>query len=292
MPDVRVIAPGRTYRVDSDATHSPMFHQVEGLWLGENVSFRDLKAVYLDFMQAFFETDDAEAALPAELLPVHRAERRDRHDVRERPARRPLARGLGLGPGASAGRAQHGLRSRARTSASPSAPASTGWRCCATASTTCACSSTATCASCASSPDAADDARCNSPSPGCASSAIRRSATAELAERLTMAGLEVEEMRAGRAAVSRRRRRRGAVGRARIRTPIGCASARSTPARGAPLHDRLRRAERARRHQGAVRAASAPSCRRPSEGRRAVPRSRSASCAASRAAACCARRAS
>src|SRR5450755_563259 len=57
MPDVRVIAPGRTYRVDSDATHSPMFHQVEGLWLGEDVSFRDLKAVYLDFMQAFFETD-------------------------------------------------------------------------------------------------------------------------------------------------------------------------------------------------------------------------------------------
>jgi phenylalanyl-tRNA synthetase alpha chain len=56
MPDVRVIAPGRTYRVDSDATHSPMFHQVEGLWLGETVSFRDLKAVYLDFMQAFFET--------------------------------------------------------------------------------------------------------------------------------------------------------------------------------------------------------------------------------------------
>ena len=57
MPDVRVIAPGRTYRVDSDATHSPMFHQVEGLWPGENVSFRDLKAVYLDFMRAFFETD-------------------------------------------------------------------------------------------------------------------------------------------------------------------------------------------------------------------------------------------
>ena len=58
MPDVRVIAPGRTYRVDSDATHSPMFHQVEGLWLGEHVSFRDLKAMYLDFIKAFFETDD------------------------------------------------------------------------------------------------------------------------------------------------------------------------------------------------------------------------------------------
>ena len=55
--EIRVIAPGRTYRVDSDATHSPMFHQVEGLWLGENVSFKDLKAVYLDFCRAFFETD-------------------------------------------------------------------------------------------------------------------------------------------------------------------------------------------------------------------------------------------
>jgi len=58
MPDIRVIAPGRTYRVDSDATHSPMFHQVEGLWVGENVSFKDLKVMYLNFVQAFFETTD------------------------------------------------------------------------------------------------------------------------------------------------------------------------------------------------------------------------------------------
>jgi phenylalanyl-tRNA synthetase alpha chain len=58
MPDIRVIVPGRTYRVDNDATHSPMFHQVEGLWIGENVSFKDLKAMYLDFIRAFFETDD------------------------------------------------------------------------------------------------------------------------------------------------------------------------------------------------------------------------------------------
>jgi len=56
--EIRVIAPGRTYRVDNDATHSPMFHQVEGLWLGEDVSFRDLKATYLNFCKAFFETDD------------------------------------------------------------------------------------------------------------------------------------------------------------------------------------------------------------------------------------------
>jgi phenylalanyl-tRNA synthetase alpha chain len=58
MPEIRVIAPGRTYRVDSDATHSPMFHQCEGLWLGENVSFKDLKVVVTDFCRTFFETDD------------------------------------------------------------------------------------------------------------------------------------------------------------------------------------------------------------------------------------------
>ena len=58
MPDIRVIAPGRTYRVDSDATHSPMFHQCEGLWIGENVSFKDLKVVFTDFCRTFFESDD------------------------------------------------------------------------------------------------------------------------------------------------------------------------------------------------------------------------------------------
>lgn len=58
MPEIRVICPGRTYRVDSDATHSPMFHQCEGLWLGENVSFKDLKVVFTDFCRTFFESDD------------------------------------------------------------------------------------------------------------------------------------------------------------------------------------------------------------------------------------------
>ncbi|HEY9571539.1 MAG TPA: phenylalanine--tRNA ligase subunit alpha [Pusillimonas sp.] len=57
-PPIKVIAPGRTYRVDSDATHSPMFHQVEGLWIAEDISFADLKGVYTDFLRAFFETDD------------------------------------------------------------------------------------------------------------------------------------------------------------------------------------------------------------------------------------------
>ncbi len=56
-PPIRIIAPGRVYRVDSDATHSPMFHQVEGLWIAENISFADLKAVFIDFLKRFFETE-------------------------------------------------------------------------------------------------------------------------------------------------------------------------------------------------------------------------------------------
>ncbi|WP_374605052.1 phenylalanine--tRNA ligase subunit alpha [Niveibacterium sp.] len=57
MPEIRIIAPGRVYRVDYDATHSPMFHQIEGLWVGERVSFADLKGVIAEFLRRFFETD-------------------------------------------------------------------------------------------------------------------------------------------------------------------------------------------------------------------------------------------
>ena len=56
-PPIKVIAPGKTYRVDSDATHSPMFHQFEGMWIDEDISFADLKSVYTDFLRRFFETD-------------------------------------------------------------------------------------------------------------------------------------------------------------------------------------------------------------------------------------------
>ena len=52
---IRIIAPGRVYRCDSDQTHTPMFHQVEGLVIGENVSFANLKAVLHQFVEAFFE---------------------------------------------------------------------------------------------------------------------------------------------------------------------------------------------------------------------------------------------
>ncbi len=56
-PPLRVIAPGRVYRCDSDLTHTPMFHQVEGLMVDENVSFTDLKGILSDFLRAFFEKD-------------------------------------------------------------------------------------------------------------------------------------------------------------------------------------------------------------------------------------------
>jgi len=69
VPPLKVIAPGRTYRVDSDATHSPMFHQVEGLWIGEDVSFADLKGVYADFLRRFFETDELELRFRPSFFP-------------------------------------------------------------------------------------------------------------------------------------------------------------------------------------------------------------------------------
>ena len=56
-PPLRVIAPGRVYRCDSDLTHTPMFHQVEGLFVDEDVSFADLKGVLDDFLHNFFERD-------------------------------------------------------------------------------------------------------------------------------------------------------------------------------------------------------------------------------------------
>jgi phenylalanyl-tRNA synthetase alpha chain len=56
-PPLKVIAPGRVYRCDSDLTHTPMFHQVEGLLVDERVSFADLKGVLYDFLTDFFERD-------------------------------------------------------------------------------------------------------------------------------------------------------------------------------------------------------------------------------------------
>jgi phenylalanyl-tRNA synthetase alpha chain len=69
QPPLRIIAPGRVYRVDSDATHSPMFHQVEGLWVDDNVSFANLKGVVEDFLQRFFERDDLQVRFRPSFFP-------------------------------------------------------------------------------------------------------------------------------------------------------------------------------------------------------------------------------
>ena len=69
LPPIKVIAPGRTYRVDSDATHSPMFHQVEGLWIDEQISFADLKGVYTDFLRRFFETGELQVRFRPSFFP-------------------------------------------------------------------------------------------------------------------------------------------------------------------------------------------------------------------------------
>jgi len=68
-PPIKIIAPGRVYRVDSDATHSPMFHQMEGLWIEEGVSFADLKATITDFLRHFFEREDLQVRFRPSFFP-------------------------------------------------------------------------------------------------------------------------------------------------------------------------------------------------------------------------------
>ncbi len=68
-PPIKIIAPGRVYRIDSDATHSPMFHQVEGLWIDENVSFADLKGVFTEFLRRFFEREDLKVRFRPSFFP-------------------------------------------------------------------------------------------------------------------------------------------------------------------------------------------------------------------------------
>jgi len=68
-PPIKTIAPGRTFRIDSDATHSPVFNQVEGLWIDEHISFADLKGVYTDFLRTFFETDELQVRFRPSFFP-------------------------------------------------------------------------------------------------------------------------------------------------------------------------------------------------------------------------------
>jgi phenylalanyl-tRNA synthetase alpha chain len=69
QPPLKVIAPGKVYRRDSDLTHTPMFHQVEGLWVDEDVNFSMLKGVLADFMKHFFERDDLPVRFRASFFP-------------------------------------------------------------------------------------------------------------------------------------------------------------------------------------------------------------------------------
>ncbi|WP_455379950.1 phenylalanine--tRNA ligase subunit alpha [Acidihalobacter prosperus] len=68
-PPLRIIAPGRVYRCDSDITHSPMFHQVEGLAVDEGITFADLKGVLADFLRSFFERDDLQTRFRPSYFP-------------------------------------------------------------------------------------------------------------------------------------------------------------------------------------------------------------------------------
>ncbi|WP_317928416.1 phenylalanine--tRNA ligase subunit alpha [Halioxenophilus sp. WMMB6] len=68
-PPIYAICPGRVYRCDSDQTHTPMFHQVEGLVIDENISFADLKGIIVQFLRAFFEKDDLEVRFRPSFFP-------------------------------------------------------------------------------------------------------------------------------------------------------------------------------------------------------------------------------
>jgi len=68
-PPLRIIVPGRVYRCDSDQTHTPMFHQVEGLMVGDGVNFAHLKGILHEFLRQFFEADDLEVRFRPSYFP-------------------------------------------------------------------------------------------------------------------------------------------------------------------------------------------------------------------------------
>ena len=69
QPPIRIICPGRVYRCDHDATHSPMFHQLEGLWIDEGISLADLKGTLTQFLNAYFERDDMQIRFRPSFFP-------------------------------------------------------------------------------------------------------------------------------------------------------------------------------------------------------------------------------
>ncbi len=133
MPDLRIIAPGRVFRVDSDATHSPMFHQVEGLWVGETVSFADLKGVIADFLRRFFETDDLQVRFRPSFFPFTEPSAEIDVAFIERRARGALAGDRRLRHGAPQRAALWRYRPREVHRLRLRHGRRTAWPCCATA---------------------------------------------------------------------------------------------------------------------------------------------------------------
>ena len=192
-PPVRIVAIGTVYRRDNlDLTHTPMFHQFEGLVVGEASRSRDLKGTLTAFVRELFAPDTQGAASARASSPTpSRAPRCSSaacsasgsglpgvqaHRLARDPRQRHGAPG-GLRGGRLRPRALHRLCVRHR--------ASSGWRCSSTAWTTSGCSTRTTCASWSSSP-------CETPrSPGSVSSSTCRPAGADVASTLSMRGFEV-----------------------------------------------------------------------------------------------------
>ncbi len=80
-PPIRIIAPGRTFRCDSDQTHTPMFHQIEGLLIDEQTNLGQLKWVLTEFCKAFFELDDVKMRFRASHFPFTEPSMEDRHQL-------------------------------------------------------------------------------------------------------------------------------------------------------------------------------------------------------------------
>lgn len=68
-PPIKIIAPGRVYRVDMDRTHSPMFHQLDGLWIDKNINFANLKGVLINFLRTFFAKENLQVRFRASFFP-------------------------------------------------------------------------------------------------------------------------------------------------------------------------------------------------------------------------------
>ena len=101
-PPIRVICPGRTYRRDADQTHTPMFHQIEGLVIDQSATLAQPQVGAGGILQGVLRSAACRHALPPELLPLHVALARGRHPVPPLGRGDPLRRGRGLARRSSA----------------------------------------------------------------------------------------------------------------------------------------------------------------------------------------------